>query len=131
MRPRAQDIECPSCGAAVGELCRRLTAGRYKHVDGFHKLRKDRSVNPSSPSVDGADVDAPAPAPRMVTITDDEMVGLIEASGRLQGRFLECRWGSLRIPATPGNRWALELVLKWRQEAAGATEPTSTHRGKP
>jgi hypothetical protein len=35
------ETPCPTCGACAGELCKRLTPGRYSHIDGYHKARKD------------------------------------------------------------------------------------------
>lgn len=54
----ARTVACPKCGAKPHELCKRLTVGRYSHVDGVHKERKDvashnaipeRDIRPESP----------------------------------------------------------------------------------
>lgn len=35
-----RSVACPRCGAEVGELCRRLLAGRFDHIDGPHVSRR-------------------------------------------------------------------------------------------
>lgn len=42
-RIRPIDEPCRTCGAEIGEQCRRLGSGmhRFRYVDGFHKWRRD------------------------------------------------------------------------------------------
>lgn len=47
-----------------------------------------------------------------VTVTEGEMTKLIEASTR--DHPLDCLWCSPRIPTSPENQWALDLLEEWR-----------------
>ena len=35
-----EDVECPRCGAAIGELCRALNHGGLYHVLNVHAARR-------------------------------------------------------------------------------------------
>lgn len=44
---RAEDVmrvPCHRCGATEGSMCRSLGRGRYTHVDGFHKARREAAA---------------------------------------------------------------------------------------
>lgn len=50
-RVKSRDVlarACPTCGAHEGSLCKRLTPGRFTHIDGFHKARRDEAAEVAS-----------------------------------------------------------------------------------
>lgn len=40
MKPDPRNFPCSKCGAKAGELCKRLSPGRFQFVDGVHDARK-------------------------------------------------------------------------------------------
>jgi hypothetical protein len=46
---KSMDVECPACGAKVGEPCKTLTD---KAMHGFHTKRKNAALDKTYPSED-------------------------------------------------------------------------------
>jgi hypothetical protein len=46
---KSMDVECPACGAKVGEPCKTLTG---KEMHGFHTKRKNAALAKMYPSED-------------------------------------------------------------------------------